>query len=149
MALLNFDISYSSPPMFKLRGGDVSHIARESIEGYKVIRTFGGEEYEMSKFNKATEINRNRELKAVITNSIGTATVQVICAMPLAFIVYIIGYGYLDISVGSFGAMVVAVLRLLTPIRRLTKITTVIQKGVAATESIFEILDLDLENDSH
>ena len=35
--------------------GDVSHIARESIEGYKVIRTFGGEEYEMSKFNKATE----------------------------------------------------------------------------------------------
>ena len=127
--------------------GDVSHIARESIEGYKVIRTFGGEEYEMSKFNKATEINRNRELKAVITNSIGTATVQVICAMPLAFIVYIIGYGYLDISVGSFGAMVVAVLRLLTPIRRLTKITTVIQKGVAATESIFEILDLDLEKD--
>lgn len=126
---------------------DVTHIAREGIDGYKVIRTFGGEQYEKDKFNKAARVNRNRELKVVVTNAIGTSAVQIICALPMALIIYIIGVGYLHVSVGGFGAMIAAVLRLLTPIRRLTKVTSTIQKGVAGAESVYEILDQELEKD--
>ena len=50
---------------------EVMHVAEESIEGYKVIRTFGGEQYESGKFNRATELNREREMKVIVADSLG------------------------------------------------------------------------------
>ena len=126
---------------------DVTHIAREGIEGYKVIRTFNGEEYEKQKFNNATLKNRHRELKVVVTNALGTAGVQIVIAIPMALIIYIIGMSHLGISVGGFGAMIAAVLRLLTPLRRLTRVTTTIQKGIAGSATVFEMLDKPPEKD--
>ena len=126
---------------------DVTHIAREGIDGYKVIRTFNGEEYERNKFRKATRVNRHRELKVVVTNSLGSAIIQIVCSLPVAAIIYFVGVGYLKISVGGFGAIVFAMIRILTPIRRLTKITTTIQKGIAGAESVFDLLDTDAEKD--
>jgi subfamily B ATP-binding cassette protein MsbA len=127
---------------------DVTHIARESIEGYKIIRTFNGEEYEEGKFNKATLKNRHRELKVVITNALGTSSVQIVIAIPMALLIYIVGMSHLGISVGGFGAMIGAVLRLLTPLRRLTRVSTTIQKGIAGSVTVFEMLDTPTEKDT-
>lgn len=128
--------------------GEVTHVAKEGIEGCKVVRIFGGEEYETQKFDNAVKLNRHRELKVVVTNSLGSSIVQIIASLPIAIIVYVATLPGMHITVGSFGAIVAAMLSLLTPMRRLTKINTDIQKGVAAAASIFDFLDTDLEKDN-
>lgn len=127
--------------------GDVSHVAEESIEGYRVVRIFGGEEYEKQKFNTAAFLNRYREMKVVVTNSLGSSYVQIVVALPIAVIVYMATLPSLHVSVGSFGAIVAAMVRLLTPMKRLTRINTDIQKGIAGAHSIFELLDTPTEKD--
>lgn len=127
--------------------GDVTHIAEEGIEGYKVVRIFGGEEYEKQKFNKVAKVNRYREMKVVVTNALGTSMVQIIASLPMAIIIYVATSSYVHITVGGFATVIAAVLRLLTPLRRLTKINTEIQKGIAGAASIFDLLDSDLEKD--
>jgi subfamily B ATP-binding cassette protein MsbA len=123
--------------------GDLTQIASEGIENYKMVRIFGGEEYEKQKFFSVAHQNRQREMKVVATSSLGTSLTQIITALPLAVIVFIATNTYLyhTLSAASLSAFVFAIVRSLTPLRRLTKINNEIQKGVAGAQSIFTLLD--------
>jgi ATP-binding cassette, subfamily B, bacterial MsbA len=127
---------------------DVTHIAGEVIDGYRVVRIFGGEKYEKEKFARATELNRRREIKTVITNSLGGSGVQIIAAIPIAIIMRLATSSFLHITVGSFGAIVATILRILTPLKRLSKINTSIQKGIAGAQTMFDLLDQKTEIDT-
>ena len=96
--------------------GDVTHVADEGIQGYKVIRLYGGQEYEREKFFWATKRNQQRELKVVITNSVGTALVQMLIAIPIAVTLLFATMPSLNISAGSFAAIVAAMISLLRPV---------------------------------
>lgn len=152
--IMLFIFRYTSKRMRMLSGtvqntmANVSHVAEESIEGYKVIRTFGGEQYEISKFNQATKQNRQQEMKVVITDSIGSSSVQMIASLIIAITLVIATSSVLKISAGSFAAMLAATFALLRPIRRLTQVNNRIQKGIAGAESVFELLDLKPEQDT-
>lgn len=127
---------------------EVTHVAEESIEGYKVIRTFGGEEYEKNKFNSATKLNRQREMKVIVADSLGSSTVQLIASMVIAVTLIVATSSMLEITAGSFAAMLAATFSLLRPIRRLTQVNNRIQKGIAGAQSIFELLDSEIEKDT-
>lgn len=128
--------------------GTVTHVAEETIEGYKVVRTFGGEKYELNKFESVTEANRQQELKVVVTDSIGSSAIQLLAAIPISIILYISTAPDTAISAGSFAAMMAAMLSLLRPLRRLTRINVMIQKGLAGAQSVFELLDQETEKDT-
>jgi ATP-binding cassette, subfamily B, bacterial MsbA len=135
-----------------VQGGmsDLTQIAAEGIDNYKVVRVFGGEEYEKNKFFTAVQQNRQREMKVVVTNTLGGSLTQIITALPIAVIIFFATRessicGALDAA--SLVAFVFAIVRLLTPLRRLTKVNTEIQKGVAGAHSIFSLLDEQLERD--
>jgi subfamily B ATP-binding cassette protein MsbA len=128
--------------------GDVTHIAEESIEGYKVVRLYDGINYEIKKFNRATRLNRHRELKIVVTNSISTAIAQLLIGIPLALILLLATTPSLHITAGALASIGTAMISLLRPVRRLTLVNNEIQKGLAATESIFELLDTRLEKNT-
>lgn len=118
--------------------GKLTEVAAESIENYKVVRIFGGENYEKEKFFSATQQNCQREMKVVTTSSAGSSLAQIVTSLPVAVIIFIAtGPLYTILSVTSLGAFFVAIIRMLTPVRRLTKINTEIQKGVAGAHSIF------------
>ncbi len=125
--------------------GRVTSIAEEGIDGYKVIRTFGGQAYETNKFNEATEESRQREMRVVVLNSISVATVQIVAGIAVSIIVYFAMSA--TISAGTVVSMVAAMLAMLQPIKRLTKVNKDLQKGLAGAESIFEILDREPEVD--
>lgn len=128
--------------------GKLTEVAAESIENYKVVRIFGGENYEKEKFFSATQQNCQREMKVVTTSSAGSSLAQIVTSLPVAVIIFIAtGPLYTILSVTSLGAFFVAIIRMLTPVRRLTKINTEIQKGVAGAHSIFTLLDEPLERD--
>lgn len=127
--------------------GDVTHVADEGIQAYKVIRLFGGQKYERKKFFLATKRNQQHELKVVITNSVGTAIVQLLIAIPIAITLLFATMPSMNVSAGSFAAIVAAMISLLRPVRRMTLVNAEIQKGVAGAGSIFTILDEEVEKD--
>lgn len=129
--------------------GNLTQIAAEGIDNYKVVRIFGGEKYEIKKFFDATHQNRQKEMKVVATNTLGSALTQVITSFPIAVIVFFATKSSIHstLTAASLVAFVFAIVRLLTPLRRLTKVNTDIQKGVAGAHSIFTLLDERLERD--
>lgn len=128
--------------------GEVTHVADEGIQGYKVVRLYGGQDYEYQKFHGATKRNQQRELKIIVTNSIGTAMVQFLVSVPIALVLLVATMPSLHVSAGSFAAVLTSMVMLLRPVRRLTMVNSEIQKGIAGAESIFNVLDEDVERDT-
>lgn len=152
--LIALMVKYSSLRLRKLSlnvqesMGSVAHVAEETIEGYRVIRTFGGEQYERDKFSTVINNNQRRELKMVVTDTLGSSVVQVLAAIPIALTLHMATAPGSRISAGSFAAMVTAMVSLLRPLRRLSRINTMIQKGVAGAASVFQLLDETPESDT-
>ncbi len=133
---------------------DITHVAEEAIESYKVVRIFGGESYEMKKFSKAVKAGMTRELKIIVAKAAGTSTVQLLGVMVLALLIYFatskLGTGQ-QLTAGGFAAMIAAMMALLKPVKDLTTLNATIQKGLAGAETIFEMLDNapELDQGSH
>ena len=128
--------------------GEVSQVADEAIKNYKVIKIYGGQAEESKRMNEATLLNRRRELKIVVTNSIGSGATQLLMAIPLCGVLVLASMPFLHITAGGFAAIVFAMISLTRPMRRLTSINSELQKGVAGATSIFEILDKEEEVDT-
>ena len=130
--------------------GEVTAIAQEALENYQVIRIFGGESYEKGKFAKAIRNNFRQELRLIVTRVLSSSTVQIVTASVLAFIIYMVTApsSFLNVTAGSFVSMVGAMFAMLKPMKDLTTVTGKIQRGLAGAQSIFELLDSDLEPDT-
>lgn len=128
---------------------DISHCTEENIEGYKVVRAFGGEEYEIEKFNKAAAQNRQREMKIVAARSLSTSAVQLITATALALTLYVATLDIADslLTPGGFVAMVAAMLALLKPMKDMAFVQNKLYRGLAGAQSVFEMLDERGEED--
>ncbi|HTM63508.1 MAG TPA: lipid A export permease/ATP-binding protein MsbA [Gammaproteobacteria bacterium] len=128
---------------------DLSHCAEENIEGYKVVRAFEGQDYEIAKFNKTTETNMQREMKVVVARSISVSMVAVITAAALALTLYVATLDIADsvLSPGGFVAMVGAMLMLLKPLKDLAFVQNKLYRGLAGAQTVFELLDEKPEED--
>lgn len=129
---------------------DITHISEETIEGYKVVKIFGGESYESTKFARYNQQNRNQSLKVVITQSISTMTVLFIGATVLALTVFLVtttSAHSFGLSAGGFVAMVFAMMTMFKPLQDFTSVNNMIQQGLAGAQSVFELLDTPAEID--
>jgi subfamily B ATP-binding cassette protein MsbA len=125
--------------------GDVTHIAEEGIEAYREVRIYGGQDYEMQKFTDAVAANRRREMQTTAVNALISPVVQMIAGAMIIFMIYLASTHITNISPGGFAAVVVSMLLLLKPIKSLAQVNATIQKGIAAAESIFQLLDTPAE----
>jgi ATP-binding cassette, subfamily B, bacterial MsbA len=127
--------------------GDVTHIASETIQSYRVMRSFGGEAYESQRFKKAANASLRRQLKMVQITDTFTPVLQLVTfsAMGLLLLLVLLFRG--DASTGELVAYVTAAGLLPKPIRQLSEISATIQKGLAAADSIFGQLDEQNEQD--
>jgi subfamily B ATP-binding cassette protein MsbA len=128
--------------------GDVTHVASETIQGYRVVRSFGGETYEKQRFLSASEDNMNRSLGMTRTQSIYTPSLQLVIYVGMAILMYLVLYLRGDASPGELIAYITAAGLLPKPIRQLSEVSATIQKGLAGAESIFEQLDEEPEIDT-
>ncbi|WP_133138933.1 lipid A export permease/ATP-binding protein MsbA [Legionella genomosp. 1] len=129
--------------------GLVTEIAAEAIDGYGVVRIFGGEDYETRKFNRATELSRQNDMKVAVTKAINVFGVQFVIAVGIALIILaaIQLTTVITISAGSFLAIIAAMLQLIKPMKTLTTLNATIQRGLAGAESVFSLLDKPIESD--
>lgn len=127
---------------------EVTEIASEAIEGYKVVRIFGGLNYEAQKFTQAIEHSRQNDMKVATSKAINVSGVQIVIAIGIALIIFaaIQLSTVVIISAGSFLAIIAAMLQLIKPMKTLTTLNAVIQKGLAGAESVFNLLDQPTES---
>ena len=130
--------------------GDVSHITNEVIGGYQVVKNYGGQAYEAERFNKTSKKNLRQGMKIVVTNSINTPAVQLLMAIAMSVVVWLaLRPSVIDnISAGEFISYIAAAGLLSKPVRSLTDVNQKLQKGIAAGESIFALLDEPEEKDT-
>jgi ATP-binding cassette, subfamily B, bacterial MsbA len=129
---------------------DVTHVTQEVIEGHRVVRIFGGETYERERFEDINEGNRRLHMRMEGIKAAYIPIIQFIVALVLALIIWMATTDVLgeQITAGTFVSFLTAMLLLLTPIRRLSNINATLQRGIAAGQSIFAVLDEEPERDT-
>lgn len=128
--------------------GDVTHVASETIQGYRVVRSFGGEGYEQTRFAKASQGNTDKQLRMTKTGAIYTPMLQLVIYTAMAVLMFLVLYMRGDATAGDLVAYITAAGLLPKPIRQLSEVSSTVQKGVAGAESIFEQLDVAPELDT-
>ena len=133
----------------QLSMGDVSRVIEESIKGQLVVKIFGGRVYEETQFAVVNDLNRRQNLRLQMTQALTSPIVQLLVACALAIIIYLATLESMisEISVGTFVSFITAMSMLLPPVRSLTSIVSVLQRGIAAAESVFSFVDLKQEHD--
>jgi subfamily B ATP-binding cassette protein MsbA len=123
--------------------GDVSHVSGEIIEGHREVKTFGGQAYESKRFDRVNQGNRRQQMKKIATDAVSQPLTALIAAVGMALVIYIATLPQMldKITVGDFISFITAMMMLLTPMKRLTKVNAKLQAGIAAAESIFKLLD--------
>ena len=130
--------------------GQLTNAVEESIIGHRVIKIFGGQEHETKNFQDVNTNNRSKNLRLIFIQSLSIPLMQLIIALFAAGIIYYVtSANYLDeISVGTFMSYLTAMIMLFAPIKRLSEVNVVLQRGIAASESIFALLDSESEPDN-
>jgi subfamily B ATP-binding cassette protein MsbA len=131
----------------QLAMGDVTHVASEAIQGYRVVRSFGGESYEQNRFLGASNSNREKQLRMTKTGAVYTPMLQLVIYSAMAVLMFLVLLLRGDASPGELVAYITLAGLLPKPIRQLSEVSATIQKGLAGAESIFEQLDEDQEVD--
>ncbi len=136
----------------KLRGGNqamqesaaaMTGAIEESLAGVREIKIFGTQAHEAQRFADTTEKLRAQTMRTVRISSINVPLVQVLAALAVAAVIWLASNLSAQdrLSPGTFVAFVAAMAMLFEPIRRLTNINDVIQRGLAGAQSLFDLLD--------
>ena len=131
------------------RMGDLTHMLGEAINGSEVIKVYSGQTYEQNRMKKLANGVRSYTMKRVVTNAAHVPLVQLMGAVAFALIIYLVtrDAASAQLSVGEFVSFFAAMAMLFSPIKRLTKINDQLQKALAASETIFGLLDEPEEQD--
>lgn len=122
--------------------GDVIHTAEETIAGYRDVRLYNGEQQQLKQFTKITLYNYQQEMKVILTDGLYNPLIQLVGSAVLGFVIYLAFNTTTHLlSAGSIIAFLGAMIGILRPIRNLSGVNSSIQKGLAAAEGIFEIID--------
>jgi subfamily B ATP-binding cassette protein MsbA len=130
--------------------GSIAYVAEEAIEGSDEVRMHGAQAVERERFEAANRRNTEQFMKFASTQALSTPVVQFCAALALSIVVWLatLQGSVTTVSVGTFVSFITAMMLLLQPLKRLTRVHAEIQRGIAAGESIFEIIDEPPEPDT-
>lgn len=122
--------------------GEMTKAAEEAIAGQRIVKIFGAGEYEFNRFSKIVGKNRQVELRLTRISGSNSLVIELLAATALGLVVY---YAMGAFTAGEFAAFVGALLMLITPIKHLTAANEEFQIGLAAAQSVFEVIDSPAE----
>jgi len=130
--------------------GNVSHVTEEAVAGQQVVKVFQGQQAEKARFHSVNEKTRRLHLRMVATRLASSSLVQLAAALSMVLLMFIATRPSLltEISAGTFTAIFTAMIATIPPLKRLTTVQSQVQKGIAAADSIFRVLDIEAERDS-
>ena len=130
--------------------GSITQVIEESVTAHKVVKLFGGQRYESERFDEEINWVRRYAMKQAAAAVANVPIVQMIAAVALSVIIYLATVQTRSdvTTVGGFLSFVAAMLMLTAPLKRITSVSEFMQRGLAASESIFELLDTHSEIDT-
>ena len=129
--------------------GELNQVVEEAIDGQKVVKIFGGQDYEAKRFNDSNNWVRRYTMKQISAAAANVPIVQLLAALAIAGIIYLVTAQSAtnQTTVGGFVSFIAAMLMLTAPLKRLTGVNEYLQRGLAAAESVFELLGQQSEKD--
>lgn len=128
--------------------GDITQVSSEMVNGYRVMRSFGGEPYEQQRFDEASKRNYKQNMKIVVTSAANTPIIQMLVAVAMAALIFVAMSVTKMREPAQFVVYIGAVAAMIQPMRRLGEVMPMILKGVAAADSVFQLLDEPSETDT-
>jgi len=130
--------------------GNVGHVAQEAIDAQRIVKVFNGKDYEADKFDQENELNFQRYMKRIATEAFAGSAIQLIYVSGFAAVLYVVSLDAVRSSItpGSLISFIAAMSMMLSPIKRVANLANVVQRGIAAGGSIFELLDSERERDT-
>jgi subfamily B ATP-binding cassette protein MsbA len=129
--------------------GDVTHVTEEAVNGHEVIKAFGAREQEKVSFSNINENNRKLHLRLTATQLLSSSLIQLAAGAAVILLLIIAASDFMraEVTAGIFMSVLAAMVACIPPLKRLTKMHVVIEKGLAAADSIFAVLDTPAEPD--
>ena len=130
--------------------GDLTNVLDESISGQRVVKIFGGQHYEQSRFDRVVKLNRQLAVKHAATSALNSGIIMMLIGITLSSVIYfsLLRHQAGALSAGDFVSFIVALMAMQSPIKNLTKINEPLQRGLAAADSVFGLIDTDTEADT-
>ncbi|WP_445397964.1 lipid A ABC transporter ATP-binding protein/permease MsbA [Zobellella sp. An-6] len=129
--------------------GNITSSTEQMLKGHKEVLMFNGQRVESGRFSGVSNKVRQQNMKMVAADSIGTPLVQVIASTALAILLYVATFDDIQqqLTPGTFTVIVTSMMMLMRPLKSLTQVNAAYQRGIAACQSLFELLDSDGEQD--
>jgi len=124
--------------------GEMTKTAEEAIGGQRIVKIFGAQDFEFTRFADIVTHNRRIELRLTRISGLSSFVVEFFAALSLALVIY---YAMSSFSVGEFAAFVGALLMLISPIKHIAAANEDFQVGLTAAQSIFDVIDAVPEQD--
>jgi subfamily B ATP-binding cassette protein MsbA len=130
--------------------GNVSHVTEEAVVGQQVVKVFQGQQAERQRFRTVNDKTRRLHMRMTATHLASSSLVQVAAGLAMVLLMVIATRPSMlnEISAGTFTAIFTAMIATIPPLKRLTTVQSQVQKGIAAADSIFQVLDTDAERDT-
>ncbi|MGG4687132.1 lipid A ABC transporter ATP-binding protein/permease MsbA [Providencia stuartii] len=129
--------------------GHVTASAEQMLKGHKEVLIFGGQKVETERFNKVSNNMRSQSMKMVTASAISDPIIQLIASFSLAFVLYAASFPEIreQLSPGTIAVVFSSMFALMRPLKSLTNVNSQFQRGMAACQTLFSILDTEQEKD--
>jgi len=129
--------------------GLVTTSSEQMLKGHKEVLMFGGQDVENDKFKRVSNIVRSQNMKMASANAISVPVIQSVASFALAFVLYLATFPEImdTLSSGTFVVIISSMLALMKPLKNVTQINNDIQKGISASYSLFDMLDMTTAKD--
>jgi subfamily B ATP-binding cassette protein MsbA len=130
--------------------GSVTGIVDEVVSGHREVKIYGGQTYEARRFDAVADENRRLNLKVASTNALSTSLVQLVAACSLAAVIFVATRPGIitNMDPGSFMSVITSMMVMLTSLKQLTTVQSGMQRGIAAAQDLFSIIDTPGERDT-
>lgn len=130
--------------------GHVTSSAEQMLKGHKVVLSYGGQEVESKRFDKVSNQMRQQTMKLVSAQAVADPVIQMIASLALVTVLFLASVDSIraDLTPGTFTVIFSAMFGLMRPLKALTNVTSEFQRGMAATQTLFALMDLETERDN-
>lgn len=129
--------------------GQVTTSAEQMLKGHKEVLIFGSQKVENERFNSVSNRMRQQGMKMVAASSVSDPLIQFIASLALAFVLYAASFPSVmeTLTAGTITAVFSSMIALMRPLKSLTNVNAQFQRGMAACQTLFSILDMETEKD--
>ncbi|MBY7666475.1 lipid A ABC transporter ATP-binding protein/permease MsbA [Vibrio anguillarum] len=130
--------------------GDVTSSAEQMLKGHKVVLSYGGQDVERKRFDHVSNQMRQQTMKLVAAQSTADPIIQMIASLALVTVLFLASVDSIraELTPGTFTVVFSAMFGLMRPLKALTSVTSDFQRGMAASQTLFELIDLETERDT-